>query len=125
MGDAPLDLYDPRIGDLAFKVEAVSPATGLAGPRRSNCFTVIWVREGRGTFSVDLARFPFEAHCLLFAVPYQAHRLLPETPVHGHAVRFHANFFCVETYHEEVGCNGVLFNSVHEPRSRRSPISVA
>jgi AraC-like DNA-binding protein len=25
-------------------------------------------------------------------------------------VRFHANFLCVETYHHEVGCNGVLFN---------------
>ena len=113
MADAPLDLYDPRIGDLALKVEAVSPETDLAGPRRSNCFTVIWVREGRGTFSADLAEFPFEAHCLLFAVPYQAHRLIPESPVHGHAIRFHANFFCVETYHEEVGCNGVLFNDVY------------
>jgi AraC family transcriptional activator of pobA len=113
MADAPLNLYDPRIGDLALKVEAVSPETDLAGPRRSNCFTVIWVRQGRGTFSADLAQFPFAADCLLFAVPYQAHRLIPESPVHGHAIQFHANFFCVETYHEEVGCNGVLFNDVY------------
>lgn len=113
MANAPLDLYDPRIGDLALKVEAVSPEMDLTGPRRSNCFRVIWVREGRGTFSADLADFPFEAHCLLFAVPYQAHRLIPESPVHGHAIQFHANFYCIETYHEEVGCNGVLFNDVY------------
>lgn len=113
MADAPLDLYDPRIGDLALKVEAVSPETDLTGPRRSNCFTVIWVREGRGTFAADLAHFAFEAPCLLFAVPYQAHQLIPESPVHGHGIQFHANFFCIETYHAEVGCNGVLFNDVY------------
>ena len=113
MDDTPLDLYDPRIGDLALAVESVSPETDFRGPRRSNCFTVLWVRAGRGTFSADLATFPFAAHCLLFAVPYQAHRLVAETPIHGDAIRFHANFFCVETYHEEVGCNGVLFNDVY------------
>lgn len=113
MTDAPLDLYDPRIGDLALKVEAVSPGSDLSGRRRSNCFTVVWVREGRGTFWAELAQFPFAAHCLLFAVPYQAYRLIPDSPVHGHAIQFHANFFCVETYHEEDGCNGVLFNEVY------------
>jgi AraC-like DNA-binding protein len=25
-------------------------------------------------------------------------------------VQFHANFLCIETYHAEIGCNGVLFN---------------
>jgi AraC-like DNA-binding protein len=111
--DEPLDLYDPRIGDLALAVEPVAPGPQPAGPRRSNCFTVLWVREGQGTFTADPARFPFQAPCLLFAVPYQAHRLTPDAPVHGLAIRFHANFFCVETYHEEVGCNGVLFNDVY------------
>jgi AraC family transcriptional activator of pobA len=113
MAHAPLDLYDPKIGDLALKVGSVSPETDLAGPRRSNCFTVIWVHQGHGTFSAEPARFPFEAHCLLFAVPYQAHQLVPESPIHGHSIQFHANFFCIETYHEEVGCNGVLFNDVY------------
>ena len=31
----------------------------------------------------------------------------------GLAIQFHANFLCIETYHEEVGCNGVLFNDVY------------
>jgi len=113
MPDAALDLYDPRIGDLALKVEAIAPEAERDAPRRSNCFTVIWVRQGRGTFAADLAEFPFEADCLLFAVPYQVHRLTPEAQVRGYAIQFHANFFCVETYHEEVGCNGVLFNDVY------------
>ena len=113
MDDAPLDLYDPRIGDLALKVEAITPATDLAGPRRSNCFSVIWASEGRGTFAADLAEVPFAAPCLLFASTYQAHRIVGETPIRGHVLQFHANFFCIETHHEEVGCNGVLFNDVY------------
>ncbi len=31
----------------------------------------------------------------------------------GRCLQFHANFLCIETYHEEVGCNGVLFNDVY------------
>ncbi|WP_435021473.1 helix-turn-helix domain-containing protein [Tundrisphaera sp. TA3] len=113
MHDAPLDLYDPRIGDLALKVEALTPGADPAGPRRSNCFSVIWASEGQGTFAADLAEVPFAAHCLLFASTYQAHRLVGETPIRGHLIQFHANFFCIETHHEEVGCNGVLFNDVY------------
>lgn len=114
MTDASLDLYDPRIGDPALRVEAAEGGDEHpAGPTRSNCFTVIRVRRGRGTFAADLAEFPFEAHCLLFAVPYQAYRLVTDASFQGDVIRFHANFFCIETYHEEVGCNGVLFNDVY------------
>jgi AraC-like DNA-binding protein len=47
---------------------------------------------------------------LLFFVPYQHIRFAPDSPVHGEVIRFHANFLCVETFHAEVGCSGVLFN---------------
>ena len=46
---------------------------------------------------------------MLFLTPYQAARLDPDGDLRVTAVRFHANFMCVETHHE-VGCNGVLFN---------------
>jgi AraC-like DNA-binding protein len=71
---------------------------------------VYWVRAGRGTFWADAARHPFAAPCLLFFVPYQAARVVPDADLLATAVRFHANFLCVETFHHEVGCNGVLFN---------------
>lgn len=113
MRTSPLELYDPRAGHDALVVEPLASAAQVTGTRRSNCFTAIWVREGGGTFSADLSTLPFEAPCLLFAVPYQAHRIEPGPPLQGFVIRFHANFFCVETYHEEVGCNGVLFNDVY------------
>ena len=113
MGTNSLDLYDPRLGEPALTVESFAAGPGPAEPRRSNRFTTIWVQEGRGTFRADLANHPFEPSSLLFFSPYQSIRLIPESPVRGHRIQFHANFFCIETYHEEVGCNGVLFNDVY------------
>ena len=56
---------------------------------------------------------PVPSPSLLFFNPYQAIRLRARGPVRGWGVRFHANFLCIETHHQEVGCNGVLFNDVH------------
>src|SRR5690606_18778790 len=50
------------------------------------------------------------AGSLLFFVPYQQIRLVAAAPTRGAVVRFHANFLCVETFHAEVGCSGILFN---------------
>jgi AraC-like DNA-binding protein len=102
-------LYDPRGGDLALQVADAAPAA-LARPHRTNCFALYWVRTGSGSFWADDAHHPFAAPCLLFFTPYQAVRLAPDGQLHVTAVRFHANFLCVETVHHEVGCNGVLFN---------------
>jgi AraC family transcriptional regulator, transcriptional activator of pobA len=102
-------LYDPRDGDLSLEVADPDP-TALARPHRTNCFALYWVRAGSGTFWSDDARHPFVAPCLLFFSPYQTVRLAPEGESRVTAVRFHANFLCVETVHHEVGCNGVLFN---------------
>ncbi len=113
MAEPRLDLFDPRTGGLALSIEAISTAAPVGERRRFNGFTVILAQEGSGAFLSDLARFPFEAPCLLFAVPYQTYGLIADTAVVGDVIQFHANFFCIETYHEEVGCNGVLFNDVY------------
>jgi AraC-like DNA-binding protein len=110
--DVPLSLYDPRLGEPALAVTPLAAAAAdlVDAPRRSNCFTIVWVRRGRGAFWADLARHGFGPRSLLFLAPYQSLRLVPDSPVAGALIQFHANFFCIETHHEEVGCNGVLFN---------------
>jgi len=113
MADASLELFDPRNGDVALKIEPLEGNDDVSRPRRFNYFAVYWIQEGAGTFWADLGCHPFRAGSLLFFVPYQAIRLLPERPVRGLVLQFHANFLCIETYHEEVGCNGVLFNDVY------------
>jgi AraC-like DNA-binding protein len=109
MADVVQTLYDPRDGGLALAVAESDPAI-LARAHRTNCFAVYWVRGGSGTFWADSASHTFAAPCLLFSVPYQTVRLVPEAELLVTALRFHANFLCIETYHHEVGCNGVLFN---------------
>jgi hypothetical protein len=110
---ASLALFDPRAGHPALTLESVVFVPDEVECRRTNRFSVIRVREGEGTFWADLAGFPFGPGCLLFSVPYQAYRVDAEGEVAAEVVGFHANFFCVETYHAEVGCNGVLFNDVY------------
>jgi AraC family transcriptional regulator, transcriptional activator of pobA len=111
MDDVPLHLFDPRLGQPALKVETLRTGIDLGRPQRFNYFTIVWVQRGAGEFWVDLARHAFDGPTLLFAVPYQIVRINPCEPVDGFVIQFHANFLCIETYHDEIGCNGVLFNA--------------
>jgi len=111
MEDVPLHLFDPRLGQPALKVEPLGTGVDLELPQRFNYFTIVWVRQGSGTFQADLARHQFDGPTLLFAVPYQILRIDSCEPIDGVVIQFHANFLCIETYHDEIGCNGVLFNA--------------
>lgn len=112
MAEVVLHLYDSRRGEPAFQIAAFGPEWNVSQPQKSNCFTLIWVQEGGGTFWADLAQHPFQEQELLFFVPYQTLKFEPLRPLRGYRIQFHANFFCIETHHEEVGCNGVLFNDL-------------
>jgi AraC-like DNA-binding protein len=113
MAAAALQLYDPRNGDLSLRVEPFDHDADLSLPRRFNYFTIYWIHEGAGTFWTDLTSYPYAAGHLLFSVPYQAIRFVAESPSRGLCLQFHANYLCIETYHHEIGCNGVLFNDVY------------
>lgn len=113
MARTALQLYDPRNGDLSLKIERLEDLAHLDRPQRTNYFSVLWPQQGSGTFFVDTGAHPFGPRSLLFLVPYQSFRVIAESPLRGDALHFHANFFCMEAHHEEVGCNGVLFNDVY------------
>jgi AraC-like DNA-binding protein len=104
------DLYDPRTGGEAIRTERLRLDHTPFEPARTNYFSVHLIESGSGTFWADASQFPFGPGALLFFVPYQHVRFDPDAPVHGEVVRFHANFLCVETFHAEVGCSGLLFN---------------
>lgn len=105
-----IDLYDPRHGDPPIRIASLRLDRRPSEPPRTNRFAVYLIDAGAGTFWADASQFSFEAPTLLFFVPYQHIRFAPRTPVSGHIVQFHANFLCVETFHAEVGCSGILFN---------------
>lgn len=112
-GEVRLHLFDPRRGDLPLRLEEIRSDHQFAQPQRFNYFTVLWLRSGSGRFHADLAEYPFESPVLLFFNPYQTFFLTAHAPVQGASLQFHANFFCIETHHEAVGCNGVLFNDLY------------
>ncbi|MFO0799427.1 MAG: AraC family transcriptional regulator [Gemmataceae bacterium] len=104
------DLYDPRTGGQAIRTDTLRLGGEAVEPARTNYFAVYFIKSGAGMVWADAAQFPFGPDSLLFFVPYQHVRFAPDGPVHGEVVQFHANFLCVETFHAEVGCSGVLFN---------------
>src|SRR5258708_6045237 len=110
---AALTLLDPRQGHIAFQSQKFTLAAGSVFSERSNYFDVRWIKTGSGTWDLDLATFSFSSPVLLFAAPYQDILLRSQAPISGVCIRFHAEFFCIETHHEAVGCNGVLFNNVY------------
>jgi AraC-like DNA-binding protein len=104
------DLYDPRHGGQPIRIDSLQFDGIPFEPVRTNYFSVYLIESGSGTFWADASRFSFGPDSLLFFVPYQHIRFAPDDAVRGEIVQFHANFLCVETFHAEVGCSGILFN---------------
>jgi AraC family transcriptional regulator, transcriptional activator of pobA len=104
------ELYDPRNGGHALRIERLRLDRKPSDPARTNYFSIYLIDSGAGAFWADASQFAFGPNALLFFVPYQRIRFLPSAAVQGEVVQFHANFLCVETFHAEVGCSGVLFN---------------
>jgi AraC family transcriptional activator of pobA len=103
-------LFDPRSGGEPIRTDGLNLSRKPFEPVRTNYFSVYLINSGSGTFWADAAKFSFAADALLFFVPYQHIRFIPESATRGQVLQFHANFLCVETFHAEVGCSGLLFN---------------
>jgi AraC family transcriptional regulator, transcriptional activator of pobA len=104
------DMYDPRSGDQAIRLQSARLDLGAFQPPRTNYFVIYLIEAGSGSFWADASQFSFGPSSLVFFVPYQRIRFTSESVVTAQVVQFHANFLCVETFHSEVGCSGVLFN---------------
>lgn len=109
------DLYDPREGSEAFRLQSLSVKRALFDVPRTNRFSVLQVTAGTGWFWADAAEHRFAPHDLLFFVPYQHIRIEPDRSADCTLLQFHANFLCVETFHAEAGCSGALFNDPYGP----------
>lgn len=86
----------------------------------TNYFSVLWIQDGKGTIETDFSKANYNANSIYCFNNYQAFALMPRQHTKALLLLFHPNFFCIETYQHEVGCNGVLFNQVYDA----SPISV-
>lgn len=74
----------------------------------------IFLLEGRGKVSVDLAEYTFEGKVALFTSPYQIIYFDTDQPIQTRRLQFHGDFYCIEYHKKEVACNGLLFNNIYE-----------
>lgn len=112
--EALLDLTDPR-RDSAFRLQNLSVADTSYEPQRTNYFSIYWIEGGEGEFFADATACRFGPDQLLFFVPYRYIRFQPRHEFQATLLQFHANFLCIETFHSETGCSGVLFGDPYHP----------
>lgn len=115
MNQSTFTLVNPQNGNLAFKLFSFDGNACFDHIQRLNYYTLIWVQQGKGQVKVDFSEYDFSENQLLAFAPYQPFMLSTNETIEGVAIHFHPDFFCIMKHHDEVACNGVLFNNIYEP----------
>lgn len=108
-------LVNPQNGNLAFKLSSFESNSCFDHIQRLNYFSLIWVQKGKGKVKVDFSEYDFAENQLLAFAPYQPFMLSSDGAFEGKVIHFHPDFFCIMKHHDEIACNGVLFNNIYEP----------
>ncbi|MCI4442205.1 MAG: helix-turn-helix domain-containing protein [Lentimicrobium sp.] len=108
-------LINPQNGNLAFKLFSVDDNSSFNEIQRLNYYSLIWIQKGNGKVKVDFSEYDFSENQLLAFAPYQPFMLQSDATIEAKAIHFHPDFFCILKHHQEVACNGVLFNNIYEP----------
>jgi AraC family transcriptional regulator, transcriptional activator of pobA len=108
-------LVNPQNGNLAFKIFSFESNSCFDHIQRLNYFSLIWIQKGKGKVKVDFSEYDFTENQLLAFAPYQPFMLSPDDAIEGKVIHFHPEFFCIMKHHDEIACNGVLFNNIYEP----------
>ncbi len=108
-------LINPINGHLAFKLFAFAVHCPFDHIQRLNYYSLIWIKAGRGRLTADFSEFDLYPDQLLSFAPYQPFMLTAEGAMEGIVIHFHPDFFCILKHHQEVACNGVLFNNIYQP----------
>lgn len=108
-------LVNPQNGNLAFKLFSFESISCFDHIQRLNYYSLIWVQKGEGKVKVDFSEYDFAKDQLLAFAPYQPFMLSSTDAIEGKVIHFHPDFFCIMKHHDEVACNGVLFNNIYEP----------
>ena len=107
-------LINPQSGNLAFKIYGFSNNSCFDHVQRFNYYTLVWLQEGKGTLRADFSEYTFEGGTLFAFAPYQPFMFQEKGGFKGMVINFHPDFFCIYKHHEEVSCNGVLFNNIYD-----------
>lgn len=73
-------------------------------------FNILWLRNGKAQYQIDFQVFEAAEETLVFLAPGQIFTVLSEQIMEGYRIAFDSDFYCLDTHHHEIGCNGLLFN---------------
>ncbi|GGA88486.1 helix-turn-helix domain-containing protein [Puia dinghuensis] len=108
-------LVNPQNGNLAFKIHTFTDNSFFDHIQRNNYYSLIWVKIGVGRLRADFSEYDLKDNYLLSFSPYQPFMLSSASTINGVVIQFHPDFFCIHKHHQEVACNGVLFNNIYQP----------
>jgi len=107
----------PIVDNNIFRLLSFRDESNFSGFQRTNCYTIIFVLNGNGIFKAEGLAYSFEGKTLICLSPYQPYMINASVTLQGYVLHFHSDFLCVYKHHNEVACNGVLFDNIY-----RSPI---
>lgn len=108
-------LINEHTGNTAFRIWDFEDNGQFCRVNRLNHYSLIWIKKGSGTATIDLSEHDF-THGTMFALtPYQSFKFREKEGLEGVALNFHPDFFCIHKHQDQVACNGVLFNNVYNP----------
>lgn len=114
--DRSLTLTDKKTGNLAFGIKSFENSNPFTSLQHKNYYTVLIINKGRGALNSNFSTGTFEANGLCFFSPYQPFAINEPKDLHGTAIHFHPDFFCIFRHQNEVASNGALFNNAyHSP----------
>tara|TARA_R110002049_G_scaffold52783_2_gene147325 strand:+ start:2214 stop:3095 length:882 start_codon:yes stop_codon:yes gene_type:complete len=108
-------LINEHTGDMAFRIWNFEDNGQFCKVKRLNHYSLIWIKKGSGTATIDLSEHDF-SHSTMFALtPYQPFMFSEKEKLEGVVLNFHPDFFCIHKHQDQVACNGVLFNNIYAP----------
>jgi AraC family transcriptional activator of pobA len=107
-------LINPQTNGLAFRIALLKEIGDFQKFGGFNFYSIFLVLRGNGRIRVDLSHFTFTSDNFICLSLYQPFQLISEEPFEALLINFHPDFFCIHKHHEEVACNGVLFNAIYE-----------
>ncbi len=83
-------------------------------PEQVDSYRIFWIKEGKGSYSIDFNTYDFDSEVLFFLSPGQVFSINSEAIKEAYQLSFVRDFYCIQTHDKEVSCNGVLFNNIYE-----------
>ncbi|MFB9056029.1 helix-turn-helix domain-containing protein [Mariniflexile ostreae] len=92
-------------------------ACTISKPEQIDTYSIYWIKDGKGTYSIDFESYTFDGQVLFFLSPGQVFLVNSEKIKSAYKLSFTSDFYCIQTHDKEVACNGLLFNNVYQTPS--------